>query len=763
LALTPTRALALALLLIGAAWLAALQDYRPAAPFPPQAPPTQFSAARALTQLQSLVGDDVPHPIGSAAAERTRTRILTALRALGLEPELQGGVLVCGLEGVCGTPTNILARLPGSGDGADHAVLLDAHYDSVPAGPGASDDGVGVAALLEIARTLQHLPRPRQSIILLFADGEEADLLGARAFVHYHRWASTVSAAVNLDARGGSGPSLMFETGSDNRWLMQRYAAAIARPLTNSLYYAVYQLMPHSTDFTVYKQAGYQGFNFAFIGDVARYHTPLDDYRHASAASLQDQGQNALASVLALANAAPGPHAAGEAVFFDVFRAWLVRFPHIYVVPISLLLLALLAWVGLQLAQRRWLDARSLLWAAGALMGALVAGALAAVALLLALRGLGVVSLGGEAGILAHPFALEMSFAALGLGVIAVAGRVLSGGRPWAPTFAAVLLTALIGAALARWLRGGSYLGLLPAIAALIAILSALRRMMSAPLWPALTLCVVCFALLWPILVPVYVALGNEALVLIALNVIFAGFGLTALIAQVARPLQYRVIGTCALVSLAGVLIAMRLPAHTQDRPQPLTLRYLLQADRQQADWIADPEVNPLPVSVQRAGDFQHRPPPLYPWDRRIWSAPAPTLALAPPQLTLLSATPTDNGVHYRVAVRSAREAPRLMLRFTAQARVRMVEIASGAGDTTRSALALLPDGSSQWSWYGAQPQGLELSFDAPAQDVAGEVIDVSFALPPAGLPLQQSRPTTAVPHYDGDSTLVAAGFHLRP
>ncbi|MGH8231104.1 MAG: hypothetical protein ACRESY_04710, partial [Steroidobacteraceae bacterium] len=102
--LPPHRPLALAGLLIGAAWLLALLGYRAAAPLPMDAPATQFSAARALLQLQTLVADDVPHPIGSVAAERSRARILAALRALGLTPELQGGILVCGRQGVCGTP-----------------------------------------------------------------------------------------------------------------------------------------------------------------------------------------------------------------------------------------------------------------------------------------------------------------------------------------------------------------------------------------------------------------------------------------------------------------------------------------------------------------------------------------------------------------------------------------------------------------------------------------------------------------------------------
>ena len=133
-----------------------------------------------------------------------RTRIVDELARLAYKPQVQVG-FACSEYGDCATVNNVVARLDGSAPGS--AVLLAAHYDSVPAAPGDSDDGAGVAAVLEIARALQSLPRPRNSIIFLIDDGEEAGLLGARAFVDSHPWAKEVRAAVNLDARGTSGPS----------------------------------------------------------------------------------------------------------------------------------------------------------------------------------------------------------------------------------------------------------------------------------------------------------------------------------------------------------------------------------------------------------------------------------------------------------------------------------------------------------------------------------------------------------------------------
>ena len=51
-----------------------------------------------------------------------------------------------------GTGRNVIAQTR-TGD-PDHVVMVGAHLDSVPAGPGIVDDGSGVASLLEIATRL---------------------------------------------------------------------------------------------------------------------------------------------------------------------------------------------------------------------------------------------------------------------------------------------------------------------------------------------------------------------------------------------------------------------------------------------------------------------------------------------------------------------------------------------------------------------------------------------------------------------------------
>ncbi len=178
--------------------------------------------------LERLVGDGSPHPVGSAANAAVRERLVAELTGLGLEPELQEA-FACNLRfELCGEVVNVIARLPGPATGP--VVLLTAHYDSVAAGPGVSDDMVGVAAVLEAARHLLADGGRTNRVALLFSDGEEIALLGARAFLS-HPLSSEVTVVVNAEARGTRGASLLFETSRDNHWLIRAFAAQAPRPM----------------------------------------------------------------------------------------------------------------------------------------------------------------------------------------------------------------------------------------------------------------------------------------------------------------------------------------------------------------------------------------------------------------------------------------------------------------------------------------------------------------------------------------------------
>ena len=107
--------------------------------------------------------------------------------------------------------------MKGQGPSGKKALMLCAHYDSVPTGPGASDNAAGVAVVLETLRALKAGPPLERDVIALFPDGEENGFHGSRLFVDEHPWAKDVSVVLNFDARGNSGPSIMFETSDAQR------------------------------------------------------------------------------------------------------------------------------------------------------------------------------------------------------------------------------------------------------------------------------------------------------------------------------------------------------------------------------------------------------------------------------------------------------------------------------------------------------------------------------------------------------------------
>jgi hypothetical protein len=81
---------------------------------------------------------------------------------------------------------NVIAEITGTTPG--EMVLIGAHFDSWDPAQGAQDDGVGVAAVLEVARILKTLGiKPRRTIRFAFFSGEEQGLLGSRAYVERHR------------------------------------------------------------------------------------------------------------------------------------------------------------------------------------------------------------------------------------------------------------------------------------------------------------------------------------------------------------------------------------------------------------------------------------------------------------------------------------------------------------------------------------------------------------------------------------------------
>ena len=80
---------------------------------------------------------------------------------------------------------NVCAFLAGTKDTPEYLVL-SAHYDSVPEGPGAYDNLSSCAVMAELLRYFS-CHRPKRSLTFVFLGAEELGLLGSRAYVERHQ------------------------------------------------------------------------------------------------------------------------------------------------------------------------------------------------------------------------------------------------------------------------------------------------------------------------------------------------------------------------------------------------------------------------------------------------------------------------------------------------------------------------------------------------------------------------------------------------
>jgi len=252
---------------------------------------SKFSTKRALEQVKNI--SEKPHFVGSENHELVAVYLQKELQKMGLETSVQEGFAFSDW-GTLTKCKNIVARIKGTN--SNKALLLLSHYDSAPhsSSHGASDAGSGVATILEGVRSFLYNKTPHKNdVIILFTDAEELGLNGAALFVTKHKWAKEIGLVLNFEARGSSGPSYMLmETNGGNSGLVKDFAAANPKfPVSNSLMYSIYKMLPNDTDLTVFREeSNIQGYNFAFIDGHYNYHTAQDDINHLSNNTLEHQG-----------------------------------------------------------------------------------------------------------------------------------------------------------------------------------------------------------------------------------------------------------------------------------------------------------------------------------------------------------------------------------------------------------------------------------------------------------------------------------------
>ena len=699
----------------------------------------EFNTQRAIGRLQRILGDQRPHPVDSQADDAVRNRLIAELRAIGLQPQVHEAMDCSAMPGTrfvsCSHVRNVVAAIPSLRAGPH--VLLNAHYDSTPTGPGAGDDGLGVAVLLEIGAILRSEPPPRP-ITLLLNQGEEYGLHGAHAFVRTDPLAHEVNSLINIDNRGVTGPALMHETSEPDAAAISIYASATRRPYATSISSDFARLIPNYTDVTVFKPAGWTLLDYGIIGNETRYHSPGDTIAALDPDSVGHMGSEALAATRAMAaKAHPADVADGRTVFTDLAGRVLLRLP----LAVAIIGLALLLTVALVLAWRRAALGKPLLLAAGMVVGgSLAAGFVSFVATLL------------RAGDFwrAYPLVTYVALYATLLAAMAAVwarwGRAADRRRARA---AAWLLVMIFGALISFVLPGATIFFLIAPAVALVAIALPGRAATTATLL-AVIATIIQFVMFAELLAAVEMLLIDGPLAAVVLLAALAA--LPAIVEIDANSSRL-----AALLLIVGALAlwiaALMMPRASAERPLGFNIDYFRDADAKSASWAVATKQAPLPGNFP--GKWERKE---LPYNGRLrWASPAPLLDTPVAAARVVSTAPDAAGRRVRLAL-SPRGANSVSIRLAKGANVLALGLAGAA-------IPLPPEGEPENAVLrctGRSCEGLQVDvLLGDRRPVEVELFSTRFGLPTEARPLVAARPRNAIPQYAPDSTITMSRIRL--
>jgi hypothetical protein len=769
----PSRAGVLAPLLLfvclALAVLLALSQQRPPKAVPASAPATEFSSGRALKHLEAIAR--APHPLGSQEHAVARDYLMGQLTEMGLSPEVQETIGVNSSWGIpyrAGVVQNILVRLKGTGGGK--ALLLAAHYDSVPTGPGASDDAAGVATLLETLRALKTGAPLKNDIIFLFTDGEESGLLGANAFNSEHAWSRNVGLVLNFEARGNHGPSIMFETSDGNGWLIQQFAQAAPAPVATSLAYEIYSRLPKDTDLSVFKSAGVPGFNFAYINGLTHYHTMLDNAGNIDERSLQHHGSYALALARHFGNLDLENRQTGNAVYFDLFGSTLIHYSQAWVIPCAILVTILFIALIMTGIKRGRLSLKGITLAFFAFLLSMLAAALVVTILWWLIGRLhsgykqmlhGITYNGGlyTFGFIFLTLALALLLFNLFRKRISVENLSAGALLCW---LLAMIATSLL-------MPGASYLFTWPLLFSLLGLGYSLfygERQSGAKWLPvvlALT-AIPAIVLVVPAIYHISAALSlslSGAIMLLTMMLI--GLLVPHLFMMMLMKRKRWLLPSASLLAALLLLLAGTLTSNfDKQHPGPDNVFYGLDADTGKATWASLDAKADQWTSQFFSGPVERGPVteflPLFTID--FMKSQAPLMPLPAPEATLLDENKQGDKRVLHLRITSQRQAP--LISFYSDPNV-TVTGASVDGKPIGDYSAPLDAGDS-WGvlYFAPPPSGIELTVEVKSeQPFKMRVIDFSYGLPQGQAISLQSRPDNTTKSFlpFSESTLVSKSF----
>ena len=242
----------------------------------------------ALEDVRFLSSDALKgRGIGTDASLDAQLYILMRMRELKLEPvgqeftfKKKNGTEVAGV--------NLMAKIAGTQPGGK-AIVVTAHYDhlGVVGGQiynGADDNASGVAALLAVAEAFKGRT-PKHDVWIVFLDGEESGLRGARAFVETPPVPlASIALNINFDMLSKNAKGELYAAGgSASPWVKAQLEALVpAAPAILRLGHDTgpadsFDNWTYQSDHGAFARAGVAWVYFG-VEDHPEYHKPTDDF-----------------------------------------------------------------------------------------------------------------------------------------------------------------------------------------------------------------------------------------------------------------------------------------------------------------------------------------------------------------------------------------------------------------------------------------------------------------------------------------------------
>jgi hypothetical protein len=196
---------------------------------------------------------------------------------------------------------NTVADIRGT-EKPDEMVMIGGHLDSWDLAPGATDDGTGTMAILEVARTLKAIgATPKRTIRFVMFSGEEEGLLGSRAYVQSHLADTTkISACFVMDIGSGKLRGIALQGRENVKPIMD----SILAPFKSMGVIDVNLRNQGGTDHLSFDRVGIPGFSF--IQDPLEYgkthHSQTDTFDHVSKDDVYEATIVMASTVLKVAN-----------------------------------------------------------------------------------------------------------------------------------------------------------------------------------------------------------------------------------------------------------------------------------------------------------------------------------------------------------------------------------------------------------------------------------------------------------------------------